>query len=101
MADLAFVQDHLHSVDVVLGTLCSIKRQQCGSRLLHAALTRAGASPFASALPTSDAFRRFIEAAQRRRAAGDYACFAVVPENSEPAVGWFQVRSLEPRFKTA
>jgi hypothetical protein len=26
-------------------------------------------------------FGRFIEAAQRRRAAGDYACFAVVPHN--------------------
>lgn len=69
---------------------------------LCAALTRGDASRFASPPPpTIDAFGRFIEAAQRRRAAGDYACFAVVPHNSEPAVGWFQVRSLEPGFKTA
>ena len=67
---------------------------------LYAALTRADASRFASP-PTVDEFERFIEAAQRRRATGEYACFAVVPRNSEPAVGWFQVRSLEPGFKTA
>jgi ribosomal-protein-alanine N-acetyltransferase len=69
---------------------------------LYAALTRGDASRFASPPPpTIDAFERFIEAAQRRRAAGDYACFAVVPHNAEPAIGWFQVRSLEPGFKTA
>jgi len=69
---------------------------------LYTALTRGDVSPFASPRPpTVDGFERFIEAAQRRRAAGEYACFAVVPLNSEPAVGWFQVRSLEPGFKTA
>jgi [ribosomal protein S5]-alanine N-acetyltransferase len=69
---------------------------------LYTALTRGDVSRFASPLPpTVDGFERFIEAAQRRRAAGEYACFAVVPLNSEPAVGWFQVRSLEPGFKTA
>jgi hypothetical protein len=49
-------------------------------------LARGDALRFASPPPTIDAFGRFIEAAQRRRAAGDYACFAVVPHNSEPAV---------------
>jgi len=69
---------------------------------LYTALTRHDASRFAPPPPpTGDGFERFIEVAQRRRAAGDYACFAVVPPNSEPAVGWFQVRSLEPGFKTA
>jgi ribosomal-protein-alanine N-acetyltransferase len=69
---------------------------------LYAALTRADASRFASPPPpTVDGFERFIETAQRRRATGEYACFAVVLRNSEPAVGWFQVRSLEPGFKTA
>jgi hypothetical protein len=61
----------------------------------------AGASRFASPLPAVDAFWRFIEAAQRRRAAGDTRGSAAVPHNAEPAVGWFQFRSLEPRFKTA
>jgi ribosomal-protein-alanine N-acetyltransferase len=69
---------------------------------LYAALTRGDVSRFATPPPpTVDGFERFIEAAQRRRAAGEYACFAVVPRNSEPAVGWFQIRSLEPGFKTA
>lgn len=69
---------------------------------LHAALTAGDASRFAAPPPpTVDRFERFIETAQRRRAAGEYACFAVVPRNSEAAVGWFQVRSLEPGFKTA
>lgn len=72
------------------------------AQALYAALTRGGVSRFAAPPPpTVDAFERFIEAAQRRRSAGEYACFAVVPLNSEPAVGWFQVRSLEPGFKTA
>jgi ribosomal-protein-alanine N-acetyltransferase len=69
---------------------------------LYAALTGGDVSRFATPPPTTvDGFERFIEAAQRRRAHGEYACFAVVPRNSEPAVGWFQVRSLEPGFKTA
>jgi ribosomal-protein-alanine N-acetyltransferase len=69
---------------------------------LYAALTRGDVSRFASPPPpTVDGFEQFIEAAQRRRAAGEYACFAVVLLNSELAVGWFQVRTLEPGFKTA
>ena len=69
---------------------------------LHAALTTGDVTRFVPPLfPTVDAVARFIVAAQRRRAAGECACFAVVPRNSELAVGWFQVRSLEPGFKTA
>jgi len=69
---------------------------------LHSALTKGEALRFASPPPpTVDGFERFLETAQRRRAAGEYACFAVVPHNSEQAVGWSRVRSLEPGFKTA
>jgi [ribosomal protein S5]-alanine N-acetyltransferase len=69
---------------------------------LHTALTKGQRRPFAAPPPpTVDRFERFIEAAHRRRAAGEYACFAVVPRNSEQAIGWFQVRSLETGFKTA
>jgi [ribosomal protein S5]-alanine N-acetyltransferase len=69
---------------------------------LHAALTTSDVSHFVSPLPpTVDGFERFISVAQRRREAGEYACFAVVPRNSELAVGRFQIRSLEPGFKTA
>jgi ribosomal-protein-alanine N-acetyltransferase len=39
--------------------------------------------------------------ANRERAAGNYACFAVVPHGMDTAVGLFQVRQLEPGWGTA
>jgi ribosomal-protein-alanine N-acetyltransferase len=69
---------------------------------LHAALTTEEVSRFISPPPTTvEGFERFIAWTHRQRAAGEYVCFAVVPLNSETAVGLFQVRSLEPRFVTA
>ena len=69
---------------------------------LHAALTTEQVSRFISPRPTSvEAFEQFIACMHRRRAAGEHLCFAVVPLNSDTAVGLFQVRSLEPRFTTA
>jgi len=46
-------------------------------------------------------FERFIIWAQRERQAGNYACFAIVPQGMSTAIGIFQVRSLEPGFGTA
>jgi ribosomal-protein-alanine N-acetyltransferase len=46
-------------------------------------------------------FERFIEWTYRQRAAGTYACFAVVPEGMDSAIGIFQVRQLDPSFRTA
>ena len=69
---------------------------------LHAALTTEEVSRFISPPPTTvEGFERFIVWTHRQRAAGDYACFAVVPRNSETAVGLFQIRSLEPGFRSA
>ena len=39
--------------------------------------------------------------ANRERAAGNYACFAIVPHGMDTAVGLFQVRQLEPGWGTA
>lgn len=65
---------------------------------LAATLTTAEVSRFISPPPTSVAgFERFIAWAQRERAAGRYACFAVVPDGETTAVGIFQVRLLEGR----
>ena len=50
---------------------------------------------------TVDAFERFIQWTHRQRAAGQYACFAVVPRGTDVAIGLFQVRALEPGFGTA
>jgi ribosomal-protein-alanine N-acetyltransferase len=69
---------------------------------LHAQLTTEEVSRFISPPPTTvHGFERFITWAQSERAAGRYACFAVVPEGSTTAVGIFQVRQLEPSFATA
>jgi len=57
---------------------------------------------FISPPPTTvEGFERFILWTQRQREAGQYVCFGIVPEGQEHAVGIFQVRQLEPTFKTA
>ena len=50
---------------------------------------------------TVEEFKRFIAWIHWERAAGSYACFAVVPEEFDAAVGLFQLRMLEPGFATA
>ncbi len=65
---------------------------------LSTTLTTAEVSRFISPPPTSVAgFERFIAWTHRERAAGRYACFAVVPEGETVAVGIFQVRMLDGR----
>jgi RimJ/RimL family protein N-acetyltransferase len=57
---------------------------------------------FISPPPTTvEGFERFIAWTHRERAAGNYACFAVVPHGMDTAIGIFQVRQLEPGFGTA
>ena len=72
------------------------------ARSLLAMLTTEEVSRFISPPPTTvEGFERFIAWTHRQRAAGDYICFAVVPNGCEDAIGLFQVRSLEPTFSTA
>jgi RimJ/RimL family protein N-acetyltransferase len=40
-------------------------------------------------------FERFIAWARQRRAEGQYACFAIVPEGQTAPVGMFQIRILD------
>jgi len=69
---------------------------------LFAMLTADEVSRFISPPPSTVAgFERFITWARAERAAGRYACFAVVPHGMQTAVGIFQVRQLEPGFATA
>jgi RimJ/RimL family protein N-acetyltransferase len=69
---------------------------------LLAMLTTEEVSRFISPPPTTvEGFERFITWARAERAAGRYACFAVVPQGMTTAVGLFQVRQLEPGFVTA
>src|ERR671922_1836272 len=69
---------------------------------LFAMLTTEEVSRFISPPPTTvEGFERFIMWANRERAAGTYACFAIVPHGMDTAVGIFQVRQLEPAWGTA
>lgn len=69
---------------------------------LFAMLTTEEVSRFISPPPTTvDGFERFITWARAERAAGRYACFAVVPQGMTSAIGLFQLRQLEPGFATA
>lgn len=77
-------------------TLRELVTADAASLVQH--LTPAEVTRFISPPPTSvTGFERFITWAQRERAAGRYACFAVVPAGATDAVGIFQVRRLEGR----
>ena len=69
---------------------------------LLGSLTSREVTRFISPPPTTVAgFERFIEWARSQRAAGEYACFAVVPTGSDEPVGIIQVRKLNGSFETA
>jgi len=69
---------------------------------LFALLTTEEVARFISPPPSSvEGFERFIAWAARQRTLGAYACFAVTLQDSDTAIGIFQVRSLEPGFATA
>jgi ribosomal-protein-alanine N-acetyltransferase len=69
---------------------------------LLAMLTTEEVARFISPPPTTvEGFERFITWTHRERLAGNYACFAIVPQGMDTAIGIFQVRSLEPGFGTA
>jgi RimJ/RimL family protein N-acetyltransferase len=69
---------------------------------LFALLTTEEVSRFISPPPTTvDGFERFIAWAQRQRAAGTYACFAVTLKGFDAAIGIFQIRQLDSSFDLA
>jgi RimJ/RimL family protein N-acetyltransferase len=69
---------------------------------LLALLTTEEVARFISPPPTTvDGFERFILWTQRERAAGNYVCFGIVPDEADGAIGIFQLRQLEPGFATA
>jgi ribosomal-protein-alanine N-acetyltransferase len=81
-------------------TLRELRLEDAASLL--AMLTTEEVSRFISPPPTTvEGFERFIAWTHRERMAGNYACFAIVPQGMDTAIGIFQVRSLEPGFATA
>jgi len=80
--------------------LRELRRSDAAS--LFALLTTEEVSRFITPPPTLvDGFERFIEYAQLRRSEGHFACFAVVPQGLDTAVGVFQLRALDADFSTA
>ncbi len=65
-------------------------------------LTTEEVTRFISPPPTTvEGFQEFIAWTHRKRSEGRYACFAVVPEGTDTAIGIFQLRALDPGFGTA
>lgn len=97
--DLAPRADWREALPVLRGlgvTLRELRAADAPSLVAH--LTTADVSRFISP-PPADArgFERFIAWTHRERAAGRYACFAIVPDGQTDAVGLFQIRLLEGR----
>ncbi|MEO8077362.1 MAG: GNAT family protein, partial [Acidobacteriota bacterium] len=92
-----------HSLPVMCGVGVTLRELRLTDAVsLHEVLTAPQVARFISPPPsTVDGFERFVVWTQRERAHGRYACFGVVPDGSDVAVGLFQLRQLEPGFGTA
>ncbi len=99
----AISSDWRNALPVLVGKKVTLRELEVtDAAALFAMLTPEEVSRFISPPPTTVAgFERFIMWAITERAAGRYACFAVVPHGMQTAVGLFQVRQLEPGFATA
>ncbi len=95
--------DWRSGLPVLTGTTFTLRELRIDDAAsLFAMLTTEEVARFISPPPTTvEGFERFIAWTHRERLAGNYACFAVVPQGMTSAVGIFQVRSLEPGFGSA
>jgi ribosomal-protein-alanine N-acetyltransferase len=96
-------EDWRGGLPTLVGSLATVRELRLSDApSLFAALTSHQVSRFISPPPTTvEDFERFISWTHRQRQSGQYLCFAVVPHESDRAIGIFQVRSLEPAFGTA
>jgi RimJ/RimL family protein N-acetyltransferase len=103
MNSAVVTSDWKQSLPVLTGSQVTLRELSItDAPALLAMLTTQEVSRFISPPPTTvDGFERFIAWTRRERAAGNYACFAVVPHGTDTAIGIFQVRQLEPGFGTA
>lgn len=95
--------DWKQALPVLTGSMVTLRELRLSDApSLLAMLSSEEVARFISPPPTTvEGFERFIAWTHRERAAGNYACFAVVPHGMESAIGIFQVRQLEPGFGTA
>jgi len=95
--------DWKKGLPVLSGHIVTLRELQLSDApSLLAMLTTEEVARFISPPPTTvEGFERFIVWANAERQAGRYACFAVVPQGMDSAIGIFQVRQLEPGFGSA
>lgn len=95
--------DWRQALPVLMGSMVTLRELRLSDApALLAMLSTEEVARFISPPPsTVEGFERFIAWTHRERAAGNYACFAVVPHGTDTAIGIFQVRQLEPGFGTA
>ena len=95
--------DWKQALPVLTGSMATLRELRLSDAMsLLSMLSTEEVARFISPPPTTvEGFERFIAWTHRERAAGNYACFAVVPHGMDTAVGIFQVRQLEPGFGTA
>ena len=95
--------DWRNALPVIIGKKVTLRELEVtDAPALFAMLTPEEVSRFISPPPTTvEGFEKFITWAREERAAGRYACFAVVPHGMSTAIGLFQVRQLEAGFATA
>ena len=95
--------DWRNALPVMIGKKVMLRELEVSDApALFAMLTPEEVSRFISPPPTTvEGFEKFITWACAERAAGRYACFAVVPNGMQTAIGLFQLRQLEPGFATA
>jgi RimJ/RimL family protein N-acetyltransferase len=101
--DTTITSDWKQALPVLTGSMVTLRELRLSDATsLLSMLSTEEVARFISPPPTTvEGFERFIAWTHRERAAGNYACFAVVPHGMDTAVGIFQVRQLEPGFGTA
>ncbi len=94
--------DWKQALPVLTGSMVTLRELRISDATsLLSMLSTEEVGRFISPPPTTvEGFERFIAWTHRERAAGNYACFAVVPHGMDTAIGIFQVRQLEPGFGT-
>ena len=95
--------DWRHGLPVLRGSMVTLREPRLSdAAALCSILASAEVSRFMAAPPSSVAgFERFIAWTLAERAAGNYACFVVVPHGMEQPIGLFQLRRLAAAFETA
>ncbi|MCU1381622.1 MAG: acetyltransferase [Acidobacteria bacterium] len=95
--------DWRNGLPTLTGSLVTLRElRPSDARSLFIALTDDEVTRFISPPPsTVQGFETFIAWTGRQRIAGQYVCFAIVPRDSDTAIGLFQMRSLETDFAAA